>query len=418
MKRLICLITCVLGGLCMISCAAKGGDTASDSEKAHEEEKRLLTVEEIMETSSKSSLKCDEYNLTKYMKEVWNSQIIYNETAMFFRDENGSISDKTMIYPIAKVLEVRNNTLETLYEEGKDYTVENGKLHITEGSAIPVMKFEDYLTETPNNPSAVFASAAYEGRYYYYTEGQEMTSKQVSVTYIRTDEWTGPEIPSNSNKLPKTHKKLQNKENLNIVFYGDSVMVGCNSSGFSKVEPNMPVMSRLVTRRLFSLYGYNGDTTINEINTAVGGWTTNNGVENSNFTPRVLDKNPDLVVIHFGCNDATWKLSPQTYGSNLRTMMRRVLAQNPDAEFILISSPGANPDAVGSMGSMAGDYMDYIPVLEGLSEEDNCAFVNMSEMSKFVLSRKEWVDITSNNINHPNDFLIRIEAQLIVSALL
>lgn len=64
---------------------------------------------------------------------------------------------------------------------------------------------------------------------------------------------------------------------------------------------------------------------------------------------------------------------------------------------------------------MAWNYAEYTPVLKNLREENNVALANMTELSEYVLSKKDWVDITANNVNHPNDFLIRIEAQLICS---
>ncbi len=378
------------------------------TQKEHE----MLSVEEILSTYSKSMLKCDQYQLGKYMKPVWENQVIYNETVMFFEDKDGTIKDKTLLYPIAKVLEVRDNTLNTLYEEGKDYTVVDGKLHYVEGSSIWLTKYNDYYLDEPNNKDAVFSSEKEEGKYYVYNEGDYFTKKQVSVTYIRTDEWAGPEIKRDTTKLPKTMQKLLNQEPLTIVYYGDSIMTGCNSSSFNHVEPNMPSLSKLITKKLTSEFGYSD---ITEINTAVGGWTTNNGVQSNELQNRVIKQNPDLVIIGFGANDATWRMDANTYGANLQNMMKKVLAANPDCEFILISTPRPNIDAVGSIGNMAGNYADYIPVLKNLSEESNVAFANMTELSEYVLSRKDWVDITANNINHPNDFLIRIEAQLICS---
>ena len=212
------------------------------------------------------------------MKPVWETQVIYNETVMFFKDKDGTIKDKTLLYPISKILEVRNNTLNTLYEEGKDYSVVDGKLHYLEGSSIYLMEYDNYYLDAPNNSNAAFSSVKEEGKYYYYSEGDYFSSKQVSVTYIRTTEWNGPEVKRDKTKLPKTMEKLKNGEALNVVFYGDSIMEGCNSSAFNKVEPNMPTLSKLVTKKLVNYYE---NPEITEINTAVGGWSSANGVQQS-----------------------------------------------------------------------------------------------------------------------------------------
>ena len=385
---------------------------STDAQPTMTERQGLLSVDEILESYSKSMLKCDSYSLGKYMKYVWNNQIIYNETAMFFEEKDGTIKDKTLLYPIAKVLEVRDNTLNTLYEEGKDYTVVDGKLHYVEGSSIWLTKYDDYYLDVPNNKDAAFRSAKEEGKYYYYAEGDYFAKKQVSVTYIRTTEWEGPEIKRDESKLPKTMDKLLNNKPITIVYYGDSIMTGCNSSGFNKAEPNMPILSKLITKKLTSEFGLSD---ITEYNTAVGGWTTNNGVVQNEIQTRIINKNPDLVIIGFGANDGTFKLDKNTYGANIQSMMKAVLASNPDCEFVLISTPMPNSDASNAIGNMAGNCEEYIEVLKSLSEEDNVAFADMTTLSKYVLSRKDWVDITGNNINHPSDFMIRLEAQLICS---
>ncbi len=417
MKKFTAVAAAVMAVAMFVSCTDTGSNNSSSSGITDWTEKEMLTVDEILETTSASRLKCDKYSLSKYMKEVWASQIIYNETAMFFRDENGTVGDKTMLFDIAKVLEVRNNTLEILYEEGKDYTVVDGKLRWLDGSDIFVMDYNDFWLDAPNDPNAAFSSESHPGKYYYYTEGSYFASKQVSVTYIRTEKWNGPEIPYDETKLPKTREKLKNKENINIVYYGDSIMEGCNSSNFTHTEPFMPMLSTLITRRLSSYFDYDGTTSITEINTAVGGWATTQGVEY--LDEKVIAHSPDLVVLKFGGNDGTWGLPAQTYGNNLKNMMDRVRAVNPDAEFILISGCRANPDARNKEGRLlAGDLDSYTPVLKGLSEEEGVAFADMFTLSKYILGRKDYIDITGNNVSHPTDFLIRVEAQLVCSILI
>lgn len=423
MKKISIIFVLVLLLSLLVGC--KTNETSSDSTTTTttkdsqpiittKPEQKMLSVEEILSTYSASMLKCDKYQLGKYMKPVWGNQVIYNETVMFFEDKDGNIKDKTLLYPIAKILEVRDSTLSVLYEEGKDYTVVDGKLHYVEGSSIWLTKYNDYFLDQPNNANAAFSSIKEEGKYYYYSEGDYFSKKQVSVTYIRTTEWEGPKIERDETKLPKTMAKLRNQEPLRIVFYGDSIMEGCNASAFNHVEPNMPMLSKLITKRLQSEFGYSD---ITEINTAVGGWTTNNGVQSNELQTRVINQNPDLVVIGFGVNDATYNMDKNTFGANIQSMMRKILQANPDCEFILISSPRPNDDALNAQGNkMYGNPLDsYVEVLTNLSEDPSVAFADMTTLSKYVLTIKDWVDVTSNNINHPSDFLIRLEAQLVCS---
>lgn len=413
MRKIFTLILILVLIFAVASCAPDDDGPINTPEP-----NRMLTVEEILSTYSQEKLSCAEYKLAKYTQFVWDSQVIYNETAMFFRNEEGEVPDKTLLYDIAKVLEVRDSSLKTLYVEGEDYEVVDGKLRWLEGSEIYVMDYDDYYIDEPNNPNAVFSSESIPGKYYYYSEGNYFYSKQVCVTYITTKEWEGPSIESEVDKLPKTVAKLKNKENLTIVYYGDSIMTGCNASGFNNVDPFMPRLSSLITRKLKSQYGYQGDVDITEVNTAVGGWTSANGVVSSEINTRVLSHNPDLVVIGFGANDGTFNVTPQTYGTNIYQMIQKVKNQNPDAEFIIISTPIPNRDARGTIGNMAGNCEEYIETLASIAEEEGIAFADMTTLSKYVLERKDWWDITANNINHPSDFMIRLEAQLVLSKLI
>ena len=44
--------------------------------------------------------------------------------------------------------------------------------------------------------------------------------------------------------------------------------------------------------------------------------------------------------------------------------------------------------------------------------------VNMTDVHDHLLTRKRFVDMTGNNINHPNDYLIRVYAQVILKTLI
>ena len=51
-------------------------------------------------------------------------------------------------------------------------------------------------------------------------------------------------------------------------------------------------------------------------------------------------------------------------------------------------------------------------------EREYVSVVNMTDMHKSLLNAgKRYRDMTGNNINHPNDFLSRVYAQLLIKAL-
>lgn len=418
MKKKLSRINLIILSIVILLISFYGCGQLSDNDDEQQEEEVLLTVDEILETYSESSLKCDKYDLHKYTSPIWKSQIIYNESVMFVRGEDGSVPVKNLTYPIAKILEVRNNTLEILYEEGMDYTVtEDGSFKLTENSRIPVWERNQYyLDQMESQP---FKSKS-TGKYLKYGEGTTFTSMQTFITYIRTTKYDGPVQKFEPEKLPKTLEKLKNKSNLKIVFFGDSVMEGCNSSLFNGVAPRMPTFDQMLINRLKEHYGYGANTGyIERINNAVGGWSTENG--KGTLESRVIKYNPDLVVIHFGINDASASMPDETFGGNIQFMVNKILNNNPDCEIILIAPALCNPDACLESGQeFLNNAAGYQYVLEDIAGgyEFGVVCANMTAMDQFIKRRKTYMDLTSNNINHPNDFIISVYAQVLLSKLI
>lgn len=404
MKRWVAFLLCLFC-LGLLGCGEKS-------------EEGLKTVDQILSETAASQLTCSKYQLKKYTQPFWKNQIVYNETVMFIASADGSIPEKQLAFPIAKVLEVRDSTLQTLYTEEEDYVVtEGGSLKVTPNSRIPVTAYDDYylLQDKPGGIGAL--SKSQEGRYLDYGEGDYFYKKQVCVTYIRTTEFEGEVPVFSADALPNTLAKLQAKEDLSIVFYGDSITTGCNASGNYLAMPEMPRFDQMVVSRLKDWYAY--DTTdITLTNTAVGGWLSDNG--KAEFTERVLNYHPDLVVIGFGMNDGTWQVPAETFGINIDFMVQKIKAQNPDCEIILLSTMLPNPDATTESN---GDYLksqkDYLPVLKEIAAGyPGIAVADITSVHEGLLQRKDYCDMTGNNINHPSDFLVRVYAQVILSHLI
>ena len=413
MKKWIAIILC----LCSIALVGCGGRTDNPNGRPPEED-TLKSVEEILEEATPSELKCDKYQMKKYTRPYWKNQIIYNETVMFISDANGSVPAKSLAFPIAKILEVRDSTLETLYTEGTDYRVTaDGDLEVVEGGNIPVTAYDDYYLKEDKVGGIGAMSKSQEGRFLDYGEGDYFYKKQVCVTYIRTEEYKGAQPEFSSDGLSKTIAKLKAREDLNFVFYGDSITTGCNASGNYDALPNMPRFDEMVVARLKDWYQYDA-TNITLTNTAVGGWLSDNG--KGEFTERVLNYNPDLVAIGFGMNDGTWNVPAETFGINIDFMIQKLKAQNPDCEVILLSTMLPNPDATTAEN---GDYLksqkDYLPILKEIaSGYEGIVVADITSMHEELLKRKDYCDMTGNNINHPSDFLVRVYAQVILSHLI
>lgn len=377
----------------------------------------MLSVEELLEQTPESLLECDSYDLEKYTAFYFDSQIIYNETVMFV-ERDGEFSERKLLYKPAKVLEVRSYDLQTQYTEGKDYEVTEDGIRILPGSSFPTLKEEDFFVDQPLSADTAFKSIS-TGKYLRYDEGIFFPSHQVCVTYLRTEEYYGPDVTP-SGKLEKTRKKLENRENLTVVFYGDSLMAGCNASAFSGYQPFMPKFTELVTDRLEQVYGYDGETQIHSVNTAVGGWLSETG--KTELQERVLDYKPDLVVLGFGGNDGTFGVSGNQYGLNIVFMIDKIKAVNPNCEIILMSNQAMNPDATTPANGnlpFIRTQNEFPPVLNDIATGyEDVVHVNTTAMYEdFIMVRKEYCDILASNMGHPSDFLCRAFAQWILNEL-
>ena len=93
--------------------------------------------------------------------------------------------------------------------------------------------------------------------------------------------------------------------------------------------------------------------------------------------------------------------------------MEAVRKVNPAAEFILVSTTLANPIAKRFNRLQA----DFEAPLCKLAKEEGAAFLNITELHRTLLTRKEYHHMTGNNINHPSDFLARLYAHGVMALL-
>jgi len=306
------------------------------------------------------------------------------------------------MYKADYVLEVRDSSLTKLYTEGKDYKVVDGKLVILPSGSIPITSYEEYF---PKDDSTGAAFPYINGEYIFFAEGAIIHKKQIYVTYAHLDEWTGSVPESKISKLPKTSAKLTGKEPVNVVLYGDSISVGCNASEFTGTKPFASCWYNMAVQKLKDYYGYDNITLTN---TSVGGQGSDWGV--SNAKSLAADKKPDLAIIGFGMNDGG--LTPEKYKENIVSIIDTIKSTNPNCEFILVATMLPNKEVVG----FYGNQIDFLPKLKEL-EKTGVAVADITTMHSYLLTKKNYYDMTGNNVNHPNDFLSRLYAQVISKTL-
>lgn len=346
--------------------------------------------------------------LRKNLAPFWTTGEVYNEFLTFTRGEDGTASAPLLFRP-EHIQSVCSATLETQYEQGRDWVYENGYIVLSKGSTIPCLtQAELYPAQGEQGKS--FPRAG--GGYILFSEGAVLHRRQVAVTYTaRPGQWDGPVPAPQHDALPHTFRKLREDKRLRMVLYGDSISEGANASASTGAPPFLPIWGELVAQLLRMSYG----AEVEFFNPSKGGMASDWGADNVHEL--VTAQRPDLVIIAFGMNDGSGGVSPADFGANIRAMMDDVRAGCPDAEFLLVATTLPNRETLTwDMRPFWGRQEDYAAVLEGMTGP-GVAPADMTAIHRALLSRKRFIDMTGNNVNHPNDYLVRWYAQVVGATL-
>lgn len=368
---------------------------------------QLAQKDEIMEYET--------FDLDTWLKPFWDTREVYNETVLFVGEED----EAPLLYRPAHILSVRNYGLDVVYEEGKDYAVtEDGKIKRLKNSEIPYFEVDEYYRDEPDSvPIAVFGNpGGYnfpDQRYIKYGEGDTFTSRQIAVTYEHDSPWQGSVPAGKAERFRPFLEKLEKGEQTTVVFYGDSITVGCNASGTSyggNIPPHTPSYPDLVVSFLEEKYGGK----IECVNTAVGGQKTEWGLEN--VEERVNRYSPDLVVLAFGMNDSD--LTIAKYERLIAETADKIREASPDCCIVAVATTVPNNET----DWFYGNQKEYVKGLNDLEAKEGYEFLAVADMTTMHLdllnAGKRFRDMTGNNINHPNDFLVRAYAQVILKTIL
>ena len=397
-------------------------------------------------------------NLNRVMHPFWNNTQMFEETVMFL--DVGNIAQ--MLYNVDAVAALTSYDGTITYTGGVDYTVIGGKLQ-TLTNAIPHIT-SAYYYNPPLDPNGNNLLTLYNGQQVYTYCGDEtaMTKWQVKVTYNHSDTWNGFKQPSYHETFAKFIQKLKNKEDVKIIFYGDSITFGMSASYtiakgfpdkhyFEGVETLHPY-TMLFTEALADLFGYKvvyqynglGGTfgampetyhpentpTITYINSAVGGWTMADGVNNFETFITPYAENCDLFVLAFGMNDHMPFVAPEVSAANAAivneratAIMNRMHELSPNVSEVIVSTMLVNPNAVLLMGVPAIQLQHETAFANGVipymqSQGVPIAMSQMGSTSQSILSRKEYKDFSGNNVNHTNDFFTRVYAQTLLQTVI
>ena len=360
----------------------------------------------------------DEQRITPF----WSSNIMYNECLSMEENNGGNIIGKLLFVP-TRIISVVDAKLQNEYVEGKDYRWIEGTNQIEwlEGSSIPYF-YNGALSGLKENGTPVndYPNWDSEARCrlagVLYCAEKFLWEKQIAVTY----EYDQSQVEANgivytqqqSDRLPNTTKKLANNESLKVLFYGDSIFAGGDASSGRGREPMMPTMDVLMAEYLRTI----SSGTITFDNISVGGWTVENGLaalQPGGYAGKDYSQYSgyDLLMLSFGMNNAG--TSAESFKATTQEIVETIKEKNPNIEVILVSCICPNPAAAG----FYGNQQYFGAALQELADENGYAFVDMFAVHKKILEFKNYSATTGNGINHPNDWLIRIYAQNILSAM-
>lgn len=327
---------------------------------------------------------CREYDVSKYTSPFWKGNTVFNEAVCPIANKDGSFT-YTLMYDPDEIIYVYDGTFSRYYEEGKDFTVSGNKITILDDGKIDRFSLDQ----------------AYSGDKLYF-------ESYLNVTYTHSDTWDY-NIPENkSESLPKTSAAIKNNENFNVVFFGDSIAGGANSSSYRGFYPNAPYWWEQIEDCLRENYNFSN---LNVYDISEGG-STAGGMINT-FKNNVLSYNPDLIFIEFGVNDAQ-NGETSGYKNALTTMINAAKAKNPNCEIVLVSPFYSNTEVYSD--SEFEVCQDACLELE--AQYDGVVCADVTAMHRSLRTAKRHYDITGDNVCHPNDYFSRVYAQVCLETII
>ena len=459
-----------------------GGDSSSSDEPVGE-----LVKQKPAKQTWQYIDRYDETVLDAYTRPIWYTREVYDESALIV----GKTGSTTLLYTPDTSYEVviRDYHLNKTYKEGVDFTIEGNKITRIETGNLPYMEVSQYVGPNPvgayglpfdkNRKDTDLGDVSAYNYLAYYSDGQ-LLPYHINVSYRTNEAWDGYVPVSQTSATNKFINKLKTTNQGTVLFYGDSITFGCDASGHQSggnAEPYLPRWSELVTQWLETEY----DADIKYLNGAIGGWTTEHGVDfwngdgtqkytannlpsvSSGWTeeykqwflankPSINSSDPngtfeyrldsqlgqegtypakyiqdngddciDMLVLAFGMNDATnGAVGRDKYKQNIRTMINTYLSTNPNGAILLMSCMLPNTQS-GWYTSATSWHEGVESALYEVASEytagNVCVAPITSMFASFEAQGKLTRNVLANNINHPNDFGVRTYAQTVLKTI-
>ena len=374
------------------------------------------------------------YNADVYLKNIWEGDTVYHETAMFLTGKD----TVKLLYPVDEVISLRSYGLGTTYIKDVDFEItDDGQIRRLEGSRIPVYASE--LTTNVEPDENAFLLRGSEDTWLKSIGDITHAKTAIAVTYKHSTTFADgyqPAAPESQRAaLNNTLAKLENGEKVNIVLYGDSISGGWSSSGLNhpiydvnnnlatytmNVAPYAPPFYDMILAKLDELYpgqvsfknlalgGKSSPWGANEIAERLALWTDENGNQ-------VV---PDLIMVGFGVNDRSADRTAADFKANMKAIVDNARTASGNAEMEALYFSPFIPNQLTDEWDIEL-LLEYENVLEELADADeNIGLVKLTSIFKEVIKCKAPEDYISTYWNHGNDFTARIYATGILAAIL
>lgn len=336
----------------------------------------------------------------------WFGRNVYAESGFFVECTERSAAEIRMLRPVGDVNLLQMADTSKVFAEGIDFVVAPDRMRIllTPTSRVPYLGFHERF---PKKGRPMSITQHRDGtRNLYFSEGHVFHDQQVVVDYVAAGPYQGVVPDSKLRRLPKTAALLRAGKPLRVTVLGDSISTGANASGATGAAPWQPPYPQLVAHALHRKYRSAATVT----NFSVGGMDVRWGLTQ---VAKVIDSNPELVVLAFGMNDASGRRTPEEYARLTQDIIGAVSASKPDCEFILVATMTGNPDWSYAAPEL---YPKYRDALIGI-ETNGVGVADVTSLWMAVVAKKSFMDITGNGVNHPNDYGHRLYAMAIAATL-
>ena len=328
----------------------------------------------------------DSEDIKKVFNPIYKSSFVKDEILVFAKEDGKITAHLAFDGPKKAIIVDRNGAV---LKKGIDYkingttvTLLNNKLNYFESEWLKNKDVPQYIP-TENEVYGIEDCLLVVPDY--------LRKMQYLVSYHHSNQ-SFPKIFEQEIKLYRTAEKLNRDKKLNIVLFGDSISNAANSS-YELGHEGYRHWIKTVKKRIETHYG----AQVGLVNASRSGYGTEWAL--IAIEEKVNCQETDLLIIAFGMNDGTEGLSIEQFTENVKKLMKKASEKNPYIEFILVATPTPNAEC----GKLFKEQKNYINGLKKL-EQEGVAVVNMTAVFDFLQKNKRYIEISGNNLNHPNDF--------------